>query len=107
MLGASCSCLKCHLCGWCAESRLNAQEDIRGPLSELQLEVITDIQDQILDYRCIDLAQVNQDCVAVQSLDSPNIFCMFYFTCMTIDVAVSQLWRQSYINTQGVKFKGM
>lgn len=46
-------------CDWCAESRLHAQEDIRGPLSELQLEVMTDIQDQILDYRCIDFHQGN------------------------------------------------
>ncbi|KAM3589932.1 uncharacterized protein V6R79_000251 [Siganus canaliculatus] len=33
------------------ESRLHAQEDIRGPLSELQLQVLPDIQDQIQDYR--------------------------------------------------------
>nr|XP_020444315.1 rho guanine nucleotide exchange factor 11 [Monopterus albus] len=33
------------------ESRLHAQEDIRGPLSELQQQVLPDIQDQILDYR--------------------------------------------------------
>eukprot|EP00064_Thunnus_orientalis_P017207 superscaffoldBa00003594_g17287 len=33
------------------ESRLHAQEDIRGPLSELQQEVLPDIQDQIQDYR--------------------------------------------------------
>lgn len=35
----------------CAESRLHAQEDIRGPLSELQQQVLPDIQDQIQDYR--------------------------------------------------------
>ena len=34
-----------------SESRLHAQEDIRGPLSELQQEVLPDIQDQIQDYR--------------------------------------------------------
>nr|XP_057925313.1 rho guanine nucleotide exchange factor 11 isoform X4 [Doryrhamphus excisus] len=33
------------------ESRLHAQEDIRGPLSELQQHVLPDIQDQIADYR--------------------------------------------------------
>ncbi|XP_034470827.1 rho guanine nucleotide exchange factor 11 isoform X5 [Hippoglossus hippoglossus] len=33
------------------ESRLHAQEDIRGPLSELQQLVLPDIQDQIQDYR--------------------------------------------------------
>ncbi|KAF7654701.1 hypothetical protein LDENG_00066210, partial [Lucifuga dentata] len=33
------------------ESRLQAQEDIRGPLSELQQQVLPDIQDQIQDYR--------------------------------------------------------
>ncbi|XP_060767840.1 rho guanine nucleotide exchange factor 11 isoform X2 [Neoarius graeffei] len=33
------------------ESRLHAQEDIRGPLSELQLQVLPEIQDQIQDYR--------------------------------------------------------
>ncbi|XP_062300531.1 rho guanine nucleotide exchange factor 11 isoform X2 [Scomber scombrus] len=33
------------------ESRLQAQEDIRGPLSELQQEVLPDIQYQIQDYR--------------------------------------------------------
>ncbi|KAL4618283.1 rho guanine nucleotide exchange factor 11 isoform X2 [Arapaima gigas] len=33
------------------ESRLQAQEDIRGPLSELQQLVLPDIQDQIQDYR--------------------------------------------------------
>ncbi|XP_061768963.1 rho guanine nucleotide exchange factor 11 isoform X3 [Nerophis ophidion] len=33
------------------ESRLHAQEDIRGPLSELQQQVLPDIQDQIVDYR--------------------------------------------------------
>ncbi|XP_065806961.1 rho guanine nucleotide exchange factor 11 isoform X3 [Labrus bergylta] len=33
------------------ESRLHAQEDIRGPLSELQQQVLPDIQDQIQDYR--------------------------------------------------------
>uniref|UniRef100_A0A672IHZ0 Rho guanine nucleotide exchange factor (GEF) 11 n=1 Tax=Salarias fasciatus TaxID=181472 RepID=A0A672IHZ0_SALFA len=32
------------------ESRLQAQEDIRGPLSELQQQVLPDIQDQIQDY---------------------------------------------------------
>uniref|UniRef100_A0A3B5LDD0 PDZ domain-containing protein n=1 Tax=Xiphophorus couchianus TaxID=32473 RepID=A0A3B5LDD0_9TELE len=31
-------------------SRLHAQEDIRGPLSELQQQVLPDIQDQIQDY---------------------------------------------------------
>uniref|UniRef100_A0A8D2ZQJ4 Rho guanine nucleotide exchange factor (GEF) 11 n=1 Tax=Scophthalmus maximus TaxID=52904 RepID=A0A8D2ZQJ4_SCOMX len=31
--------------------RLHAQEDIRGPLSELQQQVLPDIQDQIQDYR--------------------------------------------------------
>uniref|UniRef100_A0AAY3ZTX4 DH domain-containing protein n=1 Tax=Denticeps clupeoides TaxID=299321 RepID=A0AAY3ZTX4_9TELE len=35
----------------CAESRLQVQEDIRGPLSELQQQVLPDIQDQIQDYR--------------------------------------------------------
>uniref|UniRef100_A0A3B4WVE7 Rho guanine nucleotide exchange factor 11 n=1 Tax=Seriola lalandi dorsalis TaxID=1841481 RepID=A0A3B4WVE7_SERLL len=34
-----------------SESRLHAQEDIRGPLSELQQQVLPDIQDQIQDYR--------------------------------------------------------
>lgn len=34
-----------------AESRLHAQEDIRGPLSELQVQVLPEIQDQIQDYR--------------------------------------------------------
>uniref|UniRef100_A0A3P8XLD7 Rho guanine nucleotide exchange factor (GEF) 11 n=1 Tax=Esox lucius TaxID=8010 RepID=A0A3P8XLD7_ESOLU len=34
-----------------SESRLQAQEDIRGPLSELQQQVLPDIQDQIQDYR--------------------------------------------------------
>ncbi|KAM8882688.1 rho guanine nucleotide exchange factor 11 isoform 3-T3 [Synchiropus picturatus] len=33
------------------ESRLHAQEDIRGPLSELQQQVLPDIHDQIQDYR--------------------------------------------------------
>nr|XP_061816486.1 rho guanine nucleotide exchange factor 11 isoform X4 [Nerophis lumbriciformis] len=33
------------------ESRLHAQEDIRGPLSELQQQVLPDVQDQIVDYR--------------------------------------------------------
>ncbi|XP_034412634.1 LOW QUALITY PROTEIN: rho guanine nucleotide exchange factor 11 [Cyclopterus lumpus] len=33
------------------ESRLHAQEDIRGPLSELQQQVLPDISDQIQDYR--------------------------------------------------------
>ncbi|TKS93032.1 Rho guanine nucleotide exchange factor 11 PDZ-RhoGEF [Collichthys lucidus] len=33
------------------ESRLHAQEDIRGPLSELQQQVLPDIQEQIQDYR--------------------------------------------------------
>ncbi|TSN12193.1 Rho guanine nucleotide exchange factor 11 [Bagarius yarrelli] len=33
------------------ESRLHAQEDIRGPLSELQQQVLPEIQDQIQDYR--------------------------------------------------------
>ncbi|XP_061086141.1 rho guanine nucleotide exchange factor 11 isoform X2 [Conger conger] len=33
------------------ESRLQAQEDIRGPLSELQQQVLPDIQEQIQDYR--------------------------------------------------------
>ncbi|CAB1345437.1 unnamed protein product [Coregonus sp. 'balchen'] len=32
-------------------SRLHAQEDIRGPLSELQQQVLPDIQDPIQDYR--------------------------------------------------------
>uniref|UniRef100_A0A3B4A0J7 PDZ domain-containing protein n=1 Tax=Periophthalmus magnuspinnatus TaxID=409849 RepID=A0A3B4A0J7_9GOBI len=31
-------------------SRLHAQEDIRGPLSELQQQVLPDIQDQLQDY---------------------------------------------------------
>ncbi len=35
------------------ESRLHAQEDIRGPLSELQQQVLPDIQDQLQDYRCV------------------------------------------------------
>lgn len=34
-----------------AENRLHAQEDIRGPLSELQQQVLPEIQDQIQDYR--------------------------------------------------------
>lgn len=34
-----------------SESRLHAQEDIRGPLSELQQLVLPEIQDQIQDYR--------------------------------------------------------
>nr|XP_055051512.1 rho guanine nucleotide exchange factor 11 isoform X3 [Misgurnus anguillicaudatus] len=33
------------------ESRLHAQEDIRGPLSELQQQVFPEIQDQLQDYR--------------------------------------------------------
>ncbi|XP_055756977.1 rho guanine nucleotide exchange factor 11-like isoform X2 [Salvelinus fontinalis] len=33
------------------ESRLHAQEDIRGPLSDLQQQLLPDIQDQIQDYR--------------------------------------------------------
>ncbi|XP_037531227.1 rho guanine nucleotide exchange factor 11 [Nematolebias whitei] len=33
------------------ESRLHAQEDIRGPLSELQQQVLPDIQELIQDYR--------------------------------------------------------
>uniref|UniRef100_A0A1A8IVW3 Rho guanine nucleotide exchange factor (GEF) 11 n=2 Tax=Nothobranchius kuhntae TaxID=321403 RepID=A0A1A8IVW3_NOTKU len=33
------------------ESRLSVQEDIRGPLSELQQQVLPDIQEQIQDYR--------------------------------------------------------
>ncbi|KAG7330491.1 hypothetical protein KOW79_006713 [Hemibagrus wyckioides] len=33
------------------ENRLHAQEDIRGPLSELQQQVLPEIQDQIQDYR--------------------------------------------------------
>ncbi|XP_018619282.1 rho guanine nucleotide exchange factor 11 isoform X2 [Scleropages formosus] len=33
------------------DSRIQAQEDIRGPLSELQQLVLPDIQDQIQDYR--------------------------------------------------------
>uniref|UniRef100_H3C072 Rho guanine nucleotide exchange factor (GEF) 11 n=1 Tax=Tetraodon nigroviridis TaxID=99883 RepID=H3C072_TETNG len=33
------------------DSRLHAQEDIRGPLSELQQLVLPEIQDQIQDYR--------------------------------------------------------
>uniref|UniRef100_A0A3P8UCX9 Rho guanine nucleotide exchange factor 11 n=1 Tax=Cynoglossus semilaevis TaxID=244447 RepID=A0A3P8UCX9_CYNSE len=33
------------------KSRLHAQEDIRGPLSELQQQVLPEIQDQIQDYR--------------------------------------------------------
>ncbi|XP_065111140.2 rho guanine nucleotide exchange factor 11 isoform X3 [Paramisgurnus dabryanus] len=33
------------------ESRFHAQEDIRGPLSELQQQVFPDIQDQLQDYR--------------------------------------------------------
>lgn len=33
------------------ESRLHAQEDIRGPLSELQQLVLPEIHDQIQDYR--------------------------------------------------------
>ncbi|XP_077598612.1 rho guanine nucleotide exchange factor 11 [Stigmatopora nigra] len=33
------------------ESRLHAQEDIRGPLSDLQQRVLPQIQDQLLDYR--------------------------------------------------------
>ncbi|XP_008296120.1 rho guanine nucleotide exchange factor 11 isoform X2 [Stegastes partitus] len=33
------------------ENRLHAQEDIRGPLSELQQQVLPDIQYQIQDYR--------------------------------------------------------
>ena len=34
-----------------SESRLHAQEDIRGPLSELQQLVLQEIQEQIQDYR--------------------------------------------------------
>ncbi|CAF97027.1 unnamed protein product [Tetraodon nigroviridis] len=34
-----------------SDSRLHAQEDIRGPLSELQQLVLPEIQDQIQDYR--------------------------------------------------------
>ncbi|XP_016365056.1 rho guanine nucleotide exchange factor 11 [Sinocyclocheilus rhinocerous] len=33
------------------ESRLHTQEDIRGPLSELQQQVLPDIQEQLQDYR--------------------------------------------------------
>uniref|UniRef100_UPI001A9925A8 rho guanine nucleotide exchange factor 11 n=1 Tax=Gasterosteus aculeatus aculeatus TaxID=481459 RepID=UPI001A9925A8 len=33
------------------EGRLHAQEDIRGPLSELQQQVLPDVQEQIQDYR--------------------------------------------------------
>ncbi|XP_067255895.1 rho guanine nucleotide exchange factor 11 isoform X4 [Chanodichthys erythropterus] len=33
------------------ENRLHVQEDIRGPLSELQQQVLPDIQDQLQDYR--------------------------------------------------------
>ncbi|XP_077399907.1 rho guanine nucleotide exchange factor 11 isoform X3 [Vanacampus margaritifer] len=33
------------------ESRLHAQEDIRGPLSELQQRVLPHVQDQLVDYR--------------------------------------------------------
>ncbi|XP_030609052.1 rho guanine nucleotide exchange factor 11 isoform X2 [Archocentrus centrarchus] len=33
------------------ETRLHAQEDIRGPLSDLQQQVLPDIQDQMQDYR--------------------------------------------------------
>ncbi|XP_059361793.1 rho guanine nucleotide exchange factor 11 isoform X3 [Carassius carassius] len=33
------------------EGRLHAQEDIRGPLSELQQQVLPDIQEQLQDYR--------------------------------------------------------
>ncbi|KAM9424101.1 rho guanine nucleotide exchange factor 11 [Pholidichthys leucotaenia] len=33
------------------ESRLHAQEDIRGPLSDLQQQVLPDVQDQLQDYR--------------------------------------------------------
>lgn len=36
-----------------SESRLHAQEDIRGPLSELQQQVLPDIHYQIQDYRYI------------------------------------------------------
>uniref|UniRef100_A0A8C9WDB7 Rho guanine nucleotide exchange factor 11 n=1 Tax=Scleropages formosus TaxID=113540 RepID=A0A8C9WDB7_SCLFO len=36
---------------FCIDSRIQAQEDIRGPLSELQQLVLPDIQDQIQDYR--------------------------------------------------------
>uniref|UniRef100_A0A665WWC7 DH domain-containing protein n=1 Tax=Echeneis naucrates TaxID=173247 RepID=A0A665WWC7_ECHNA len=42
---------KCCLSMVPAESRLHAQEDIRGPLSELQQQVLPDIQEQIQDYR--------------------------------------------------------
>ncbi len=41
------------------ESRLHAQEDIRGPLSELQQQVLPDIQDQLQDYRCVFSFSVN------------------------------------------------
>uniref|UniRef100_A0A673CEC2 Rho guanine nucleotide exchange factor (GEF) 11 n=1 Tax=Sphaeramia orbicularis TaxID=375764 RepID=A0A673CEC2_9TELE len=41
----------CILSSFHSESRLHAQEDIRGPLSELQQQVLPDIQDQIQDYR--------------------------------------------------------
>lgn len=34
-----------------SDNRLHAQEDIRGPLSELQQQVLPEIQDQIQDYR--------------------------------------------------------
>ncbi|XP_061619409.1 rho guanine nucleotide exchange factor 11 isoform X4 [Phyllopteryx taeniolatus] len=33
------------------ESRLHSQEDVRGPLCELQQQVLPHIQDQLLDYR--------------------------------------------------------
>uniref|UniRef100_A0A672N3B7 Rho guanine nucleotide exchange factor 11-like n=1 Tax=Sinocyclocheilus grahami TaxID=75366 RepID=A0A672N3B7_SINGR len=41
------ACLVCSR----VESRLHAQEDIRGPLSELQQQVLPDIQEQLQDYR--------------------------------------------------------
>lgn len=79
MVGNGCSCVKCHNCDWCTETRLNAQEDIRGPLSELQLEVMTDIQDQILDYRYIDLQQVNYICIPKFWLTKYILYILFYF----------------------------
>lgn len=49
------SCQCCQMCDYTSvvpsESRLHAQEDIRGPLSELQQLVLPEIQDQIQDYR--------------------------------------------------------
>lgn len=44
-----------------SESRLQAQEDIRGPLSELQQQVLPDIQDQIQDYRLFDRRRILHD----------------------------------------------